>query len=124
MGHVKTFSFKILLNGLPLMLILMLLGKIGWITALIVTAFITVAAYIIGDLIILPETGNFTATVTDGGLVFFLLWLSRYFGLPLSFLAILLSAAAVMMVEGLIYHPYLNRLVSVDSIGPRIGDRE
>lgn len=123
MGHFKTLSFKILLNGLPLFLIMLLLGRLSWITAIILTLAVIVAAYIIGDLVILPETGNFTATVMDGGLAFFILWASRYLGAPVNFLTIALCTVVVVMAEGLVYHPYLKRLVSADSMGPRIGKR-
>lgn len=124
MGHLKALSFKILLNGLPLFLILFLLGRLNWVTAIILTLAVIVVAYIVGDLVILPETGNFTATVMDGGLVFFILWASRYLGVPVNFFTIALSTVVVVMAEGLVYHPYLKRLVSADSMGPRIGKRE
>ncbi len=119
MGHFKTLSFKILLNGLPLFLILFLLGRLNWATAVFLSLTVIVVAYIIGDLVILPETGNFTATVMDGVLAFFILWASRYVGAPVNFLTIAISTVVVVMAEGLVYHPYLKRLVSADSMGPK-----
>lgn len=123
MGHVRLLSMKVLMNGLPLILILTLGGKLNILTALAISLAIALIAYLIGDLLILPAAGNAVATVADGGLVFALLYLLRYVGIDLSISAILRSVVTVLLVEGLIYHPYLKRLVSLDSMGPKIGKR-
>lgn len=124
MGHLKTLSLKMLINGVPLFLVLGALGRIGWWPAAILALVVGVASYVLGDLVILPEAGNFTATVADGTLVLFILWLSRFPGVSLSFWGIVLSALVVALAEGLVYHPYLKRLVTVGSMGPRIGKRD
>lgn len=124
MGHFKTLSLKILLDGLPLFLIVAFLGRTDWISAVVVTLVLTVIAYVVGDMVLLPETGNFTATVGDGAISLFLLWISRYLGVSLDFKTIIAGAAALVIVEGLVYHPYLKRLVTADSMGPRFGSRD
>lgn len=123
MGHVRLISMKALMNGLPLILILTLGGKLNVLTAVAISLVVALIAYLIGDLLILPAAGNAVATVADGGLVFALLYLLRYVGIVLSISTILWSVVAVLLVEGLIYHPYLKRLVSLDSMGPKIGKR-
>ena len=115
---------KTLAAGLPVLLILALVGKIGWIPALFATLVLTGIAYIAGDMLLLPKTGNLGATLADGVLVAALLLLLRYFGVPLGTNTILWTVLAVVVVEGLFYHPYLKRLVSTDSMGPVYGKRD
>ncbi|MFZ5645858.1 MAG: DUF2512 family protein [Bacillota bacterium] len=123
MGHLKTFSFKAILNIIPLFLILSLLGDMGWFASIIISIAITAVSYAL-DVYVLPRAGNAIAAISDGVLVFFILWVLRYIGAVPNAKAMIYSVAAVIIVEGLIYHPYLKRLVAADSMGPIIGDRE
>ncbi|MCL6611086.1 MAG: YndM family protein [Peptococcaceae bacterium] len=109
MGHFKVLPVKILLNGLPLLLILALPGGVSWVPAAVLALTVTMVSYIVGDLVILPETGNFTATVTDGGLALFILWVSRYLGVDAGFFNIILGTVALVVAEGLVYHPFLEK---------------
>ena len=124
MGHAKTLSMKTMASGLPVFLILALVGKTGWIPALFAALVLTGIAYFVGDMLVLPQTGNLMATLADGALTLLLLWLMRFFGLPLGVNTILLAVLAVVVVEGLFYHPYLKRLVGNDSMGPVFGKRD
>ena len=80
MGHLKILSFKALANGLPLLIILVAIGNVYWLSALFITVLLTILSYIIGDLFILPATGNAIASLADGVLVFLALFTVRYFG--------------------------------------------
>lgn len=121
MGHIRAVTFKLLFNGLPLFLILVFVGKVDWLTSIAISLVIGLIAYALGDVFVLPAAGNLIATLADGALVFLMLYLLRYFGIDLSMTTMLLSTLAVLLVEGLIYHPYLKRLVSFNSLGPRLG---
>ncbi|GAB6178684.1 hypothetical protein JCM14036_00030 [Desulfotomaculum defluvii] len=121
MGHIRAVTFKLLFNGLPLFLILVFVGNVNWLTSITLSLLIGLIAYALGDVFVLPAAGNLMATLADGALVFFMLYLLRNFGIDLSMTTILLSTVAVLLVEGLIYHPYLKRLVSFNSLGPRLG---
>ncbi len=123
MGHIKTLLLKIIVNALPVFLILYLAGEQGWVTALFLTFLLIGIAYVIGDLFILPQVGNVTATIADVLLAVGLLWSSKLVGLTVSNRALIYTALAVALAEGLFYHPYLKRLVSIDSMGPKFGDR-
>lgn len=122
MDHVRAALLKLLVSGVPLFLILFLAGEVNWLTALVISVVVGLLAYVLGDLIILPAAGNYTAALADGGLVLFLLYLFRYAGIALSTSVILYSVVALVLVEALIYHPYLKRLVTAGATGPESGD--
>lgn len=123
MGHLKTILTKTSFNGLPVFLILYFVGNTGWMNALFFTILLIGTAYIVGDLFLLPKVGNLAATAADVVLVIAFLWFVRQLGVTVSSAGIIYTAAAVALAEGLLYHPYLKRLVSMDSMGPKIGDR-
>ena len=123
MGHIKMLLNKMLFGGLVVWAITALLGGVNWITALLISIGLVLAAYIIGDLLILPHAGNLVATVADGGLAYLYFWFLNLMGLRVNSSAVLLSILAVLVVEGLVFHPYLKRVVSLDAQGPRVGDR-
>ncbi len=112
MEHTKRLTMKLLVNGVPLFLLLVLPGNLNWAVAAMIALLVTVAAYIIGDFYILPGTSNIIAALADAGLVFLLLWAASLAGIKISILIMLYSALAVALVEGLFFHPYLIRLVN------------
>lgn len=124
MGHLKTFLTKATANGLPTFLLLAFVGNVNWLTALAITVLLAGIAYIIGDIFVLPATGNLVATLADTLLAFGFLWVITFIGLDLTLSTILYITLAIAAVEGLFYHPYLKRIVSLDSIGPKIGARK
>lgn len=121
MGHLKTLSVKMILQLPVLFLILTLIGDLRWTSALLAALVFTVLAYVLGDLFVLPSTGNILAAAMDSALFFGLLYfLFREVGMA----SILVGAVGVFIVEAFIYHPYLDRLVTIDSSGPPLGDRD
>ncbi len=122
MGNLRAFSLKAMSNGLPVFLLLTFAGNLYWLSALVLTLLLSAVAYILGDLLILPATGNLVATIADAILAFGVLWGARLFGFDLTTATIVWVVIALMLVEGLFYHPYLKRLVSLNSMGPRLGD--
>jgi hypothetical protein len=123
LGHLKTFSFKALLNVPLVFIILLLSGRLGWGAALTIAVLLAAVSYA-GDVYILPRTGNALAAAADGVIAEVLLWAVRSVGIFIEFRTIIYVAVAVVIVEGMVYHPYLKRLVSADSMGPGIGDRD
>lgn len=124
MGHLRVLSLKLLFNGLPLFLILTFAGGLNWLNSIIISLAIVILAYVLGDIFVLPAFGNLVATLADGGLVFLLLYMLRYVGMALHIPTILFCALVVVMVEGLIYHSYLKRMVTFDSMEPKIGNKD
>lgn len=71
---MKMFLIKMLGNGAIVIGLLMLLGDASFIGALGAALVLTIIAYLLGDLVILPKTNNLMATAVDGVLAYVLLW--------------------------------------------------
>ncbi len=123
MSHTRALSLKSLANGIPAFLILVTIGGMPWLGALATTLLLTVVAYVVGDMLILPKAGNLVATIADGGLAWMVLWLLRSLGTKISPSALFWLPVALLAVEGLFFHPYLKRLAGLDSLGPAVGGR-
>lgn len=61
-------------NGVIVVGLLLLLGNATWMGSLGTALALTVVAYLLGDLVVLPKTNNWVATAVDGVLAFILLW--------------------------------------------------
>ena len=71
---MKMFLVKMVGNGAIVAGLLILLGDASFIGALGAAVGLTVIAYLLGDLVVLPKTNNFIATGVDAVLAFVLLW--------------------------------------------------
>jgi len=123
-SHTRALSLKTLANGIPALLILAMVGGMDWASALAVTLLITAVAYVVGDLLILPNYGNLVASIADAGLVLMVLWVLRAMGAEIASAALLWLPLALLAVEGLFYHPYLKRLAGLDALGPAPAGRQ
>ncbi|MFB3163391.1 YndM family protein [Neobacillus sp. 179-J 1A1 HS] len=74
MKHVKAFAIKFVSSLVLLSLILGLLFDMAFSNIFLITLVLGVAAYLIGDLMILPRTNNTVATIADFGLAFLIIW--------------------------------------------------
>lgn len=71
---MKMFLIKMIGNGVIVVSLLMLLGNATWMGSLGTALALTVVAYLLGDLVVLPKTNNWVVTAVDGVLTFLLLW--------------------------------------------------
>lgn len=103
---------------------LVLTGVLGFESGLSlwVALVLTLALYLLGDLIILPSFGNITATIADSGVALLLTWLaplySRIDSVP--FISAL-SVAVLIGIAEFFFHNYLQRSVLP---GPMAGSGE
>lgn len=103
------FLVKLIGNGVIVAGLLMLLGGASFIGATTTALALTLIAYLLGDLIILPKTNNAVATAADAFLAFMLLWgISRTSGWEIS-IAELILIVAVLGVFEYIFHTMLYR---------------
>lgn len=112
---------KLLSHGIPVALLLALAGGASWSVAILLALLLSLVAYLLGDLLVLPYTGNAVGTFVDGVLAALLLWAARATAVLFSIWTILLVVVAVMLVEAFFFHPFLNRVVSLTSMGPQRG---
>jgi hypothetical protein len=75
MKHVKALAIKFVSSLVLLSLILGLLFDMAFSNIFLITLLLGVAAYLIGDLLILPRTNNTVASIADFGLAFLIIWL-------------------------------------------------
>ncbi|MGP4039702.1 YndM family protein [Gracilibacillus sp. D59] len=108
MKHFRALVIKFLATLGLLYIILGLMYEMTFGEVLLLTAVLGIAAYLIGDMLILPRTNNAVATVAD----FFLAWMIIYFfadGMTVAdnvFTASLIAAVGIGLFETF-FHRYL-----------------
>ncbi len=113
--HTRTLVLKSLLIGIPALVILSTIGGLTFVEALISTITLTLAAYLLGDMYILLQHGNTTATIADAILAAVTLMLFRAFGYPITTIGMVYTIVLLAALEGFIYHPYLLREIGIDT---------
>lgn len=68
MKHLVALLIKFAMIAIVLFLLWPLLGSAGLIARLWIALWVTGVTYILGDLVILPQTSNVVAVLADGGL--------------------------------------------------------
>ena len=74
MEHVKALIVKFVMTTVILAIVLGLFFRVDFGEYLSISLITTVAAYILGDLFILPRFGNTAATISDFILAYILIW--------------------------------------------------
>ncbi|MFY4675147.1 YndM family protein [Bacillus anthracis] len=78
MKHIVALLIKYTAITAVLLIILGIFQDISIPRVLLISLFLTGAAYLIGDLFVLPKYGNMVATIADFGLSFFGIWFLTY----------------------------------------------
>jgi len=112
MEHVRALIIKLLMIGVITMLVLSLFRGIRPSDSIAIAIVITLVAYVLGDLLILPGYGNLAASVSDGIIAFLITWLTPFVAtnIPVTFG----NALAVGVLVGLgewFYNKYVAREV-------------
>jgi hypothetical protein len=74
MKHVKALLVKFVATLAILYIILGVFNDVAFRNVFLISLVVTLAAYLIGDLLILPRTNNTVATIADFGLSFLVIW--------------------------------------------------
>ncbi|HEE9034592.1 MULTISPECIES: YndM family protein [Bacillus] len=115
MKHIVALLIKYTAVTAVLLVILGIFQGISIPRVLLISLFLTGAAYLIGDLFILPKYGNMIATMADFGLSFFGTWLltSLFTNLDATRNIGLSSFIAALIIGGteVFFHIYMKRLV-------------
>jgi hypothetical protein len=115
MKHIKAIAIKFVSSLVLLSIILGLFFDMAFSNILLISLVLGVAAYFIGDLLILPRTNNTVATLADFGLAFLIIWLmsenltygDNHFSMSL------IAALGVALFEYM-FHKYLARNILPD----------
>ncbi|HEY3315439.1 MAG TPA: DUF2512 family protein [Bacillota bacterium] len=110
MRHVTALIIKFLMLGLVALIALPLLAKVTAMQAIGLAVALTVIAYILDDLLILPAFGNGVATVADVVLAFLTLWAANFVvrTLAIGFWAAAITAVIIGVGE-YFFHTWLQR---------------
>lgn len=108
MRHLTALAIKYVMIALVLGIMLGLFGRASLSQVLVVSAILTVIAYVIGDLMILPATRNWIAVVADA----FIAWAVLRYALPLGATGapLLLSVLAIGIGE-YFFHMYVRESI-------------
>jgi uncharacterized BrkB/YihY/UPF0761 family membrane protein len=118
MKHVKALAIKFVSSLVLLSLILGLLYDMSFGNIFLITLVLGVAAYLIGDLLILPRTNNTVATIADFGLAFLIIWLmSRSLTIGDNHFSMSLIAALGVALFEYMFHKYVKNNVVKDQGG-------
>lgn len=113
MRHFRAILYKFVMFTIVLSIILGFIYGVDFGDILTISALMTLAAYIIGDLFILPRFGNLAATLADFGLAFFGIWMLGGIYIEENIrlgVASFLSSVLITIGE-LFFHSYLVRNV-------------
>lgn len=108
MKHVEALILKFIIVAVVLELVLMSLTNLTFGRILFISLIVTVLAYLIGDMLILPRSNNTVATICDFILALFtvLIFNYVYYNARITFWSALLSAAIIGVGEWF-FHKYL-----------------
>jgi hypothetical protein len=116
MNHMKNLAIKFIAILAVLFVVLGIFYDMSFGNVLTISVVLTLAAYLIGDLLILRRTNNTLATISDFALAFLVIWLmgeSLTYGDSLIMPAII-SAAGIALIET-IFHKYVSRQIHDDN---------
>ncbi|QWI17373.1 DUF2512 family protein [Bacillus wiedmannii] len=115
MKHIVALLIKYTAITAVLLVILGIFQGISIPRVLLISLLLTGAAYLIGDLFVLPKYGNMIATMADFGLSFFGIWLltSLFTDLDATRNIGLSSFIAALIIGGIevFFHIYMQKLV-------------
>ncbi|MGE7431963.1 YndM family protein [Bacillus thuringiensis] len=117
MKHVKAFAVKFVSNLILLSVILGFFFNMQFRNIFLITLVLCAAAYLIGDLLILPRTNNTVATIIDFGLAFVVIWLmseNLTYGDD-ELIMSLIAAIGVALFEYM-FHRYLSKNILPDRL--------
>lgn len=113
MEHARALIIKFVMIFAVLLIVLGLFYGVSFANIFWTSLILTVAAYLIGDLFILPMSNNITATLCDLGLAFLGIWLIGSYMYPVDVpvaLAAIISALVIMAGEWF-FHRYMENQV-------------
>lgn len=116
MNHIKALGIKFIVISI-IVLSLFSIFNFAVINNLILISLVTtIGTYLIGDMLILKNLGNVTATISDFALSFFLYWMmgSLFFGMSAAITLTSLAAAFFTTIAEPFIHEYIQNQVFSD----------
>ncbi|MGO4886860.1 DUF2512 family protein [Anaerobacillus sp. MEB173] len=118
MRHLNALLIKFLMTSVLLFFILTLGYGVSFGITMTISIIITLFAYALGDIVILPKSNNLYATLLDFGFSFVVIWLVLFLFIPQTFPyigAAIVSAAAIAIGEWF-FHKYMGMFVFIGEL--------
>ena len=112
MEHVRALIIKVLMIGVITMVVLSMFRGITPADSIYIAIVITLVAYVLGDMLILPAYGNLAASISDGIIAFLIAWLTPFVApnIPVT-LGNALAVGALVGIGEWFFHKYVARTV-------------
>lgn len=119
MKNITNLIIKFIVLGVILVLLLPQFGRTTWIQTIITAVVLTIIAYVVGDMWVLPKFGNMAAIVVDFAVAALILWLMSRF-LPqfiISKTGVWITALVIAIAEVLLHY----YLLATQTAGKKAG---
>ncbi|MHC0039115.1 YndM family protein [Pseudoneobacillus sp. C159] len=124
MKHVKALLIKFVATLAILYIILGVFNDVAFRNVFLISLVVTLAAYLIGDMFILPRTNNIVATLVDFGLAFLVIWwMANNLTYGDDMMGEAFTSALALGVFELFFHRYLANNILPDRDSGRRGHR-
>ena len=116
MKHTRALLIKFVMITVVLLVTLGFLYGVDFGDILTISLILTIAAYLIGDMVILPQFGNTAATIADFGLAYLGTWLvgAMIIEQPIRLGVASFITALIIAIGEAFYHRYLTKTVIHD----------
>ncbi|WCK52685.1 YndM family protein [Aneurinibacillus sp. Ricciae_BoGa-3] len=112
MKHIQALLMKFVMATVVLYIVDGLIYGDTFGNVLTMGVILTVVAYLLGDLFVLPKSGNMMATASDFILAFIAVWaMGRWLGGPGQYIVPALISAIVIATGEWFFHRYLEKKV-------------
>ncbi len=112
MKHIGALILKFVIIAVVLELVLLNLTALSFGGILTIALAVTILAYLIGDMAILPKSNNTVATIADIGLSVLTIWLFNFIfpGAAISFFDALIASIGIGVSEW-VFHKFISKSV-------------
>lgn len=108
MKHIRAIAIKFIATLVLLYIILDVFNGVAFRNVFLISLVVSVAAYLIGDMFILPRTNNTIATLADFALAFAIIWfMSANLTYGAGMMGEAFASALALGVFELMFHRYL-----------------
>ncbi len=112
MKHISALLIKFIMIAIVLELVLLLATNLTFGEILWIAVAVTIVAYLIGDLFVLPRSNNTVATLVDIGLAFITIYMYNYlFNNPVITVMDALIASVIIGIGEWVFHKYMETKV-------------
>lgn len=108
MKHVVALTIKFVFIAVILEIVLGIMTALSFGQILMISLAVAIAAYIIGNLLVLPVFGNMIASITETGLALLIIYMFNWSGYGVLDLADAVTAAIITGIGALVFSMFFH----------------